>query len=125
MIGAYFVSAQQTGRISGKITDMEMDGEPLLFANVNLKNTLFSDQTNFHGNFEFTDVAPGTYIMVVSFLGYETMEFPLVVKAGNTTSVNQSLAALSEDSSRLQLSDAHTTVLAEQGSVGKASKAKR
>lgn len=102
---------------------MEMDGEPLLFANVNLKNTSFLEQTNFHGNFEFTDVTPGTYTMVVSFLGYETMEFPLVVEAGNTTSVNKSLTALSAGSSRLQLSDVNTTVLTEQGSIVKASKA--
>ena len=100
LLGASFVSAQQAGQVQGKILDTTLE-EPLLFANVSLKNTLWSTQTNFHGNFALEEVTPGTYTMVVTYLGYETLEIPLEVKAGETLSINKGLATLSLDSKGL------------------------
>lgn len=88
------VVAQQSGDIKGTITDNEMSGEPLLFANIVLKNTTFKTQSNFHGNFEIADVAPGEYIMEVSYLGYENMEFPVVVEADKITFLKKGMGAI-------------------------------
>lgn len=98
LMNVAFMAAQRSGTVSGSINDREMQEEPLLFANVALKNTLWSTQTNFHGNFEFTGVTPGEYTLVVAYLGYETLEVPLMVKAGETTSIQETLSALTIDS---------------------------
>tara|TARA_R110000868_G_scaffold82956_7_gene234033 strand:+ start:12370 stop:12732 length:363 start_codon:yes stop_codon:yes gene_type:complete len=85
------VCSQNQGTITGTVSDIELDNEPLLFANVQLKNTSKIAQTNFHGNFEFTNVASGDYILVFSFLGYDTIEVPVVVKNNEITRANGEL----------------------------------
>ncbi|MGB5227927.1 MAG: carboxypeptidase-like regulatory domain-containing protein, partial [Eudoraea sp.] len=68
--------SQQQGSVVGTILDKAMNNEPLLFANINIKNTPTTVQTNFHGNFEIDNINPGEYTLVVSYLGYETIEVP-------------------------------------------------
>ncbi|MDC6403997.1 MULTISPECIES: carboxypeptidase-like regulatory domain-containing protein [Maribacter] len=85
--------AQVTGSVRGKILDSEMFNEPLLMASVSLKNTDWSDQTNFNGNFEITDVAPGEYIMEINFLGYEPLEVPIKIKEDEQLVIQESLKA--------------------------------
>ncbi|TLF46297.1 carboxypeptidase-like regulatory domain-containing protein [Maribacter aurantiacus] len=85
--------AQATGSVRGKILDSEMFNEPLLMASVSLKNTDWSDQTNFNGNFEITDVAPGEYIMEINFLGYESLEVPIKIKEDEQLEILESLKA--------------------------------
>jgi len=97
MLATSLVTAQQTGNVQGKILDTNQE-EPLLFANVSLKHTLWSTQTNFHGYFALEEVAPGNYTLVVTYLGYETLEIPLEVKSGETTMIHKPLATLSLDS---------------------------
>jgi len=79
--------SQQQGAVAGTILDKEMNNEPLLFANIQLKNTPKSIQTNFHGNFEIDDINPGNYTLVVSYLGYETLEIPIIVEENKITHV--------------------------------------
>tara|TARA_R110002050_G_scaffold48356_3_gene112482 strand:+ start:39156 stop:39518 length:363 start_codon:yes stop_codon:yes gene_type:complete len=85
------VCSQNQGTITGTVSDVELDNEPLLFANVQLKNTSKIAQTNFHGNFEFTNIESGEYILVFSFLGYDTIEVPVVVKNNEIIRVNGGL----------------------------------
>lgn len=118
------LAAQRSGTISGSISDSEMQEEPLLFANVALKNTLWSEQTNFHGNFEFSDVPTGDYILIVTYLGYETLEMPLTVKAGETTLVQEGLLSLSMDSKSVAISTTHVNPITTETSNDKASKAR-
>ncbi|MGB5369794.1 MAG: carboxypeptidase-like regulatory domain-containing protein [Flavobacteriaceae bacterium] len=87
------VFSQEYGILSGNVTDLSMYNEPLSFAEVSLKNTERATRTNFNGNFEFTDLAPGTYTLVVGFLGYEPMEVPVEVKANDVTMISQGLEA--------------------------------
>ncbi|MEM6865545.1 MAG: carboxypeptidase-like regulatory domain-containing protein, partial [Bacteroidota bacterium] len=68
--------AQKNGSIVGKLTDKELNNEPLAFANVLIKGSTQGTTSDFDGLFEITDVAPGTYTLVISFLGYETLEVP-------------------------------------------------
>lgn len=92
------ILAQRSGTISGIIMDGEIEGEPLVFAHVSLKNTSWATQTNFHGNFTLSDVEPGEYTLVISYLGYENLETYISVKIGKTTTIEKSLSALSIDS---------------------------
>ncbi len=87
------VFSQEYGILSGNVTDLSMYNEPLSFAEVSLKNTERATRTNFNGNFEFTDLAPGTYTVVVGFLGYEPMELSVEVKANYVTMISQGLEA--------------------------------
>lgn len=49
-------------------------GEPLIGANVVIKETLNGTATNSNGEFKFTKIKPGEYTLKISFLGYKTQE---------------------------------------------------
>ena len=83
---------QETGGVWGHISDAELEDEPMLFANVQLKGTSRSVQTNFHGNFEFSDLQPGSHTLVVQYLGYERKEIPFSVQEGLVTHLESSLS---------------------------------
>ena len=85
--------SQQQGAVMGTILDKEMNNEPMLFAHVQIKNTPISIQTNFHGNFEIQDINPGNYTLVVSYLGYETLEIPISIEENKITQVINELEA--------------------------------
>ncbi len=86
-------AAQDLGVVKGNIVDIEANNEPLLLAKVRLKNTAWSTQTNFNGNFEMVNVTPGKYIAEVSFLGYETLEIPVEVSKNKVTRLEKGLKA--------------------------------
>ncbi len=89
-----YLSAQENGSIVGKLTDKEADNEPLAFANILIKNTTKGTTSDFDGLFELPDVEPGTYTLVFSFLGYETLEIPdVIVEADKVTEVSAALGA--------------------------------
>lgn len=85
--------SQQQGAVMGTILDKEMNNEPMLFANIQVKNTTKTTQTNFHGNFEITDLEPGDYTLLVSYLGYETLEIPISIEKNKTTHVIDELVS--------------------------------
>lgn len=85
------VFSQSNGAITGTVSDIALDNEPILFATIQLKNTSKSTLTNFHGNYEFTAIVPGNYTLVFSFLGYETIEVPVQVTPDKITSANGAL----------------------------------
>lgn len=93
LLSTTLLFSQQEGSVAGTILDKEMNNEPLLFANVQLKNTSKSFQTNFHGNFEIHDIKVGEYTLVVSYLGYETLEIPIRIEKDKTTRVIDELEA--------------------------------
>ena len=92
---------KENGAIIGKISDKQMQGEPLPFANVVIKGTSTGATTDFDGLYALDGLEPGTYTVVFSFVGYETLEIPNVeVKSGEVTEINPQLgpdaAALEE-----------------------------
>ena len=100
IISSIFANAQ-SGSISGILEDGESAGQPLPFVNVIIKGTTQGTTTDFDGNYIIDNVAPGTYIIEFSFVGYETKEVPGVqVTSGTNTTVDTSLnvnaAALDE-----------------------------
>jgi outer membrane receptor protein involved in Fe transport len=84
--------AQTKGTISGVLTDKQTNNEALPFANVLIKGTNNSANTDIDGKYSI-NIAPGSYTVVYSFLGYETVEAIVIVKANETTTVNQTLSS--------------------------------
>lgn len=101
--------SQNRGSIQGKITDSEMFNEPLLMAQVSLKNSSRTAQTNFHGNFELEDIDPGKYILLIRYLGYETLEIPVQVGPDKITRIERSLSAKRIDVTSILQSETATT----------------
>lgn len=88
-----FGYSQKKGSIQGRITDAEMNFEPLSFAHVSLKNADSKVMTNLNGNFELKDINVGNYTLCINYLGYETLEIPVRVHKNRTIRIDQSLAA--------------------------------
>tara|TARA_R110000782_G_scaffold20247_1_gene54873 strand:- start:856 stop:1212 length:357 start_codon:yes stop_codon:yes gene_type:complete len=84
---------QENSSLQGNILDGELFNEPLLMATVSIENTALSTLTNFHGKFEFNNLTPGAYNIIVQFLGYETIKLPVTIATGETTIVQASLQA--------------------------------
>ncbi|MEO7978353.1 carboxypeptidase-like regulatory domain-containing protein [Flavobacterium sp.] len=85
-------TAQNKGTISGVLTDKEMNNEVLPFANILIKGTNISTNTDIDGKYSLT-VNPGSYTVIFSFVGYESVETPVTVKANETVTVNQVLSS--------------------------------
>lgn len=88
-----FSFAQNTGSIVGKLIDKEYNDEPLAFANVLIKDTTTGTISDIDGLYSFENLAPGPYILVFSFVGYETQEISVTVVAGKVTEVNVPMGA--------------------------------
>ena len=83
----------QTGAIVGKLTDKELNDDPLAFANILIKGTTTGTTSDFDGLYEIPGLEPGTYVVVYSYLGYETIEIPnVVVEADKETTINVPLS---------------------------------
>lgn len=80
----------QSGTISGKLMDGEFN-DVLPFANILVKGTTIGTTSDFDGIYSF-ELAPGTYTLTFSFLGYTPKEVSeIVVQAGKTVELNVSL----------------------------------
>ncbi|MBN8575993.1 MAG: TonB-dependent receptor [Cytophagales bacterium] len=82
------VNAQQTGSLSGKVTDA--NSSPLPRATVVLVGTSLGTITDQNGDFTLNAPA-GTAKVRISFVGYQTKELQAEVKAGDNTRLNFSL----------------------------------
>lgn len=86
--------SQNTGTIEGVLTEKEIGSQPLSFANVFIEGTTMGTITDFEGTYKITNVPPGNYTVIFSFVGYETQEIPNVqVVEGSTIELNTSLGA--------------------------------
>jgi len=71
----------QTGIIRGFVYDKD-GGEPIIFTNVYLKGTTYGASTNVNGHYVISKVPVGDYTLTVTYLGYDTLQFPITVQAG-------------------------------------------
>jgi TonB-dependent receptor len=84
---------QSKGSIAGKLIDKEYNDEPLAFANVLIKGTTNGVTSDIDGLYIFENLNPGDYILIFSFVGYETQEIPVTVVANKVTTVNVPMGA--------------------------------
>lgn len=88
------ITAQETGSIVGTLTDKELNNEPLAFANILIEGTTKGTTSDFDGLYEIANLEPGTYTVIYSFLGYETVTIPDVnVEAGKVTTIDIPMSA--------------------------------
>ncbi|MCD0488395.1 carboxypeptidase-like regulatory domain-containing protein [Pedobacter sp. MC2016-14] len=80
--------AQNTAVISGNIKD---ENEGIANASVLLKGTKLGTTSNAQGNYQLNNLPAGTYILVISSLGYIKETKSIVIKIGQTLHVNFSL----------------------------------
>jgi outer membrane receptor protein involved in Fe transport len=85
---------QSKGSIVGLIQDKEVNEEPLPFANILIKGTSKGTTSDYDGLYSLDNLEPGSYTLVFSFLGYESLEVPNVnVIADKVTEINVALGA--------------------------------
>ena len=85
---------QSTGSIVGKLTDKDFNNDPLPFANIVIDGTSTGTTSDFDGLYSFEDLDPGSYTLVFSFVGYETVTIAdIVVEADKVTTINVPLGA--------------------------------
>ncbi|NJO87788.1 MAG: TonB-dependent receptor [Chloroflexia bacterium] len=78
--------AQSNGSIKGKLKGE--DGEPISFANIQIKGSDKGTSSDTKGEFKLDNIAAGEYVLIISAIGYEKAEQPITVKVGETNSVN-------------------------------------
>lgn len=70
------MSYTQSNRITGRITD-ELTGEPLIGANIVIEDLSIGTASDVTGFFEIIGVAPGSFTLLVKYIGYEDRRLEL------------------------------------------------
>lgn len=86
----------QTGIIAGTINDGQLN-DILPFANVIVQGTTKGTTSDFDGKYTL-EIAPGTYVIEFSFVGYNTQQISeVIVTENNTTNLDVTLSGASLD----------------------------
>ena len=75
--------AQYDAHLTGHVLD-EKTGEHLPFVNVQLKGTTIGTVTDESGHYLLKDLPIGHQTVIFSYLGYETLELPVVLEEDKT-----------------------------------------
>jgi outer membrane receptor protein involved in Fe transport len=85
--------AGNTGKISGRVVD-ERTADPIPYASVQIQGTTMGAQTDDQGFYAILNVAPGTYTVRTSNVGYaELIQKEVEIRADQTTSLDFKLTA--------------------------------
>ncbi len=91
LLGISFPVIAQTGNISGTITE-EGTNETLPGVNVRIVGSNFGAATDPDGKFIIRNIRPGEYTIELTFIGFQVVQVTsIIVVAGETTEVNQSM----------------------------------
>lgn len=74
-------SFAQVGEVRGFLYDTRT-GEPVLFTNVYLKGTSIGRPTDVNGYFSLSKIPVGTYTLMVTSLGYDTIQEKVTIESG-------------------------------------------
>jgi len=75
----------QTGSIRGFVYE-EKTGEPVIFTNVYLQGTIYGASTDVNGYFLISRVPVGDYLLMVTYLGYDTLKMDVSIVADDIIS---------------------------------------
>lgn len=81
----FSISFADTGEVIGTIKTS--DGYPVELVNVGVRGTNLGSVTNKEGIFRISNIDPGTYYLVVSYVGKETKEVLIEVEPGEVTEI--------------------------------------
>ena len=93
----------QSGGLKGFVYE-ESTGEVIIGATVNLKGTSRGGKTDVNGFFNLAKIPAGSYTLVVSFIGYETVEKAVAIEASQIISVKVVLPKKSRDLKEVNVS---------------------
>ena len=82
----YAAFSQDKGSVEGKVVDKNTN-EPLPGATVSIKGTLRTVDTNSEGRFVLKNLNAGSISLVISYVGYKTLELNISIPNGNTTGI--------------------------------------
>ena len=85
--------SQNSSSINGQLIDAEFNNEPLAFGTISIKGTVNETTANLDGNYSFENLSPGEYVLIYSFVGYETKERIVQVDSKKNTIVNVTMEA--------------------------------
>lgn len=92
----------QTGTVRGFVYD-KASGEPVLFTNVVIKETMNGVSTDVNGFYQITGIKPGTYTLIVSNVQYNKLEKSITIKANDIVTENLYLEEGSEVMKELEV----------------------
>ena len=75
-------AAAQTGEIRGFIYE-EATSEPSIYTSVYLKGTTYGAQTNLDGFFTISRIPQGTYTLIVTAIGFDTIAQEITIRGGD------------------------------------------
>jgi hypothetical protein len=81
------ISFPQNASIKGFITEEE-NGEPVIFTSVYLQGTTHGAVTDVNGYYVISKIPEGSYILTVTYMGYDTVKIPVDLKSGDMIAQN-------------------------------------
>lgn len=111
------VCAQNTGSVNGYVTD-NRSGETLLSANVALAEVNRGTSTNTSGYYSITNIEPGTYTLVATYIGYQRFAQTITVRSGQNLRLDIELSPRGVRLEEVVVTS--QTELEEQGNIGRA-----
>ena len=90
LIFSFFISEvtfSQNSTVRGFVYE-KGNGEPVLFINVYLKNTTYASSTDVNGYFSITKIPAGNYTLVISSVGFDTLETAVTLTEDEIVSKN-------------------------------------
>lgn len=97
--------SQNSSSINGQLIDAEFNNEPLAFGTISIKGTVNETTANLDGNYSFENLSPGEYVLIYSFVGYETKERIVQVDSEKNTIVNVTMEAQRPNLNKLATSE--------------------
>ncbi|RQO75380.1 TonB-dependent siderophore receptor [Pedobacter sp. KBW06] len=79
-----------TGSLKGNIVSFQE--EPISGASIQFQNTDIRTKTDLDGNFILNAIPAGTYVLIVSNVGYTASKHDLIIKPGKTVTLNLQLS---------------------------------
>ncbi|MCF8367634.1 MAG: TonB-dependent receptor [Bacteroidales bacterium] len=96
------VVSAQTGTIRGFVYEKET-GEPVIFTNVYLQGTTHGAATDVNGYFAISQIPPGKYLLTITYLGFDSLQINVLVKADEIISKNLYLEKASYTLEQVQI----------------------
>lgn len=84
------ISTVENGSIRGKVTDANTK-EPLIGANIFIKNTSIGVTTGIKGDYLIENLKPGEYTIVIKYVGFSTQQEIVTISSNKTVELNFSL----------------------------------
>ena len=103
LVSVGVVTAQRGGDLRGFVFN-EGTGEPLLFANIIVEGTTTGTMSDGNGYFIISGIQPGEYRAVITYIGFDTIKEPFVIRANEITNIRVSLPERMEQLSRFTVS---------------------